>query len=107
MVERRRLDTSELGPIRAIEPGPDDWRAPYRTMDASGSPDSAGQVGHRWLVEIAREEHQRSPRGLELDHPPMGHHSALYRDCKLIAAYVVIRDPMNFAVLIRWKAGPP
>jgi hypothetical protein len=82
----------------------DDWREPYRTMDASGTPDSAGQVGHAWLIDIAMAEHRRSPAGLEIDTPTRKHHAALYRDCKLIAAYVVIRDPMNFAVLIRWKA---
>lgn len=77
-----------------------DWREPYRSMDESGSPECAGSVGHAWLVAIAREEHGRSPRGLEIDQ--MGR--ALYRDHKLVAAYHVIRDPMNFAVLIRWRA---
>lgn len=85
----------------------DDWRTPYRSMDASGSPESAAQVGWDWLLPIVRAEHARDPRGLELDHPRAGSDSratCLYRNCRLIAAAVVIRDPMNFAVLIRWKA---
>lgn len=77
-------------------------------MDASGSPDSAGQVGWDWLLPIARAEHGRCPRGLELDQPRLGADGGscvLYRDQKPIAAYFVIRDPMNFAVLLRWKAA--
>lgn len=81
------VDSSTLGPVRLDPDGGDDWRRPYRSIDAGGSPESAGQVGHRWLVALARKEHERSPAGLELDHPPNGNHSALYRDCKLIAAY--------------------
>jgi len=84
----------------------DDWRQPYRSMDASGSPDSAGQVGHSWLVDIARAEHARDPRGLELDHPiaPGANYAVLYRDRVPIAAYFIVRDPMNFAQLFRWRA---
>lgn len=77
-----------------------DWRAPYRTMDASGSPEAAGAVGHAWLIDIAIAESQNDPLAVTLDE----NEHALYRDCKLIAAYHIIRDPMNFAVLIRWKA---
>lgn len=86
-----------------------DWRLPYRSMDAGGSPESAGQVGWDWLHDIARAEHDRDPHGLELDQPLCAEpkHCALYRGCRLIAAYFIIRDPMNFAVLIRWKEGMP
>lgn len=83
------------------------WRLPYRSMDASGSPESAAQVGWDWLYPICRDEHARNPSGLELDHPPMGPGGGacmLYRDCQLIAAFHVVRDPMNFAVLTRWRA---
>lgn len=107
MNDRDPIDTSTLGPVRIVPPAPDDWTMPYRSIDAGGSPESAGHVGHAWLVAIAREEHARSPAGLDFDHPPLGHHSALYRDCKLIAAYTVIRDPMNFAILLRWRANAP
>jgi hypothetical protein len=84
----------------------DDWRKPYRSQDESGSPEAAGSVGHAWLVEIARAEHAANPRGLEVDFPICARpkHGVLYRDCALIAAYFVIRDPMNFAILIRWRA---
>jgi hypothetical protein len=82
----------------------DDWRKPYRTMDASGTPEAAGQVGHAWLMEIAREAHDASPTGLELDLSTTPGVGAVYRNQQLLACYVVIRDPMNFAVLIRWRA---
>ncbi len=82
-----------------------DWREPYRSMDASGGPDTAGQVGWDWLLAIARAEHNRSPKGLELDHPVDGAvRCVLYRDCRPIAAYFLVRDPMNFAQLFRWRA---
>jgi hypothetical protein len=76
-------------------------------MDAGGSPESAGQVGWDFIHQVSLAEHGRDPRGLELDNPRMGSDGgtiALYRDCKLIAAAFVFRDPMNFAVLVRWKA---
>lgn len=85
----------------------EDWQKPYRSMDAGGSPESAGQVGWDFIREIARAEYERDPSGLELDHPRMGTDGgtiALYRDQKVIAAACLFRDPMNFAVLIRWKA---
>jgi hypothetical protein len=86
-----------------------DWREPYRSQDASGSPESAGQVGWEWLHAIIREEHDRDPRGLELDEQPERangmRYTALYRGTKPLAAYFVVRDQMNFAVLYRWKAA--
>lgn len=103
----RRLDTSELGPVRIVPPELGDWTVPYRSQDASGSADSAGQVGYAWLIAIARREHARDPRGLELDNPRMGPDggaTVLYRGTTLLAAAMVFRDPMNFAVLVRWKA---
>lgn len=83
------------------------WMLPYRSMDASGSAESAGQVGWDWLREIATAEHEREPRGLEIDQAPLGNDggaNVLYRDRKPIAAFFVFRDPMNFAQLVRWKA---
>jgi hypothetical protein len=73
-------------------------------MDAGGGPETAGQVGWDWLRAIAHAEHDRNPSGLELDHPQTsgGHHAIIYRDCKPIAGYFVVRDPMNFAQLFRW-----
>lgn len=103
----RPIDTSKLGPIRAMPAKPDDWRLPYRSMDAGGSPSSAGQVGWTWLEAIAKAEHMRSPTGLELDNQRLGADGGtmvLYRGTKLLAAAMVFRDPMNFAVLLRWKA---
>lgn len=86
----------------------DDWRQPYRSRDAGGSPDSATHVGHRWLLDIARVEYGRDPAGLDLDHPvvPGANYAVIYRDRKPIAAYFVVRDPMNFAQLFRWRVTP-
>lgn len=81
-----------------------DWRAPYCSMDQSGSTHSAGQVGWSWIREIAIAEHERDPAGLELDQPrpEQGSTCILYRDRKPIACFWVARDAMNFAQLFRW-----
>lgn len=87
---------------------PPHWLEPYRTMDAGGSPESAGQVGHQWLYEIARAEHELNPAALSLDNPrlgPDGTAQVLYRGTKLLAAALIFRDPMNFAVLLRYRAN--
>ena len=84
-----------------------DWRLPYRSMDASGSPDSAGAVGEAWIDEIAAAE---SPGRLSIETPPLGRDggaTVLYRDQEPIAAAFIYRDPMNFAVLIRWRPPLP
>lgn len=81
------------------------WLKPYRTMDASGSPDSAGQVGWNWLSDVAQQERASDAVLLEIVTSPIdadGKSGVLYRSTKPIAAYFVVRDPMNFAVLYRW-----
>jgi hypothetical protein len=83
-----------------------DWWKPYRTRDASGSADSAAQVGWDWLNAIASDEQGMNPDALMIDSPHMdgGNSAVLYRNRKPIAAMFVIRDQMNFAVLFRWRA---
>ncbi len=84
-----------------------DWREPYRSMDASGSPEAAGQVGWNWLSEVAQQERDRGAALLEILTTPLGadgKSGVLYRSTKPVAAYFVVRDPMNFAVLYRWMA---
>lgn len=86
------------------------WLEPYRTMDAGGSPETAGQVGHSWLIDIARAEHDNDPAALEIDMPRLtedGTAQILYRGPKVIAACFIVRDPMNFAILFRYLAHPP
>lgn len=84
-----------------------DWREPYRSRDASGSPDSAGQVGWNWLSEVAQQERTNDAVLLEIQTTKLGtdgQAGVLYRSTRPIAAYFLVRDPMNFAVLYRWKA---
>lgn len=85
------------------------WLEPYRTMDAGGSPETAGQVGHSWLLDIARAEHDNDPAALEIDMPRLtedGTAQILYRGPKVIAACFIVRDPMNFAILFRYRTTP-
>jgi hypothetical protein len=80
-------------------------RRPYRTMDASGSPEAAGSVGWEWINGVAERARADDPNDLELMTPELGADGSamtLYRGTKLIAAAFVYRDQMNFAVLIRW-----
>lgn len=86
------------------------WLEPYRTMDAGGSPDTVGQVGHSWLIDIARAEHDNDPAALEIDMPRLtedGTAQILYRGPKILAACFIVRDPMNFAILFRYRATHP
>lgn len=86
----------------------DDWRKPYRTMDASGTPDSAMSVGRRWIEEEAEEAARLyGPASLEIDGGRLGADGAsivLYRMTDPIAVATVFRDPVNFAILVRWRA---
>lgn len=92
--------------------GREDWREPYRSMDAGGSDTAAENVGWRWIDAIAKEAKRRNPEGLEIHSPTVaadGRAIALYRGTKLLAVATIFRDPMNFAVLVRWRgeAEPP
>lgn len=85
----------------------DDWRLPYRTQDAGGSPDSAGVVGWNWIGNLAQAERDRGAVLLEIHSTPVGNDgrvTALYRSTELLAVATTFRDPMNFAVLVRWMA---
>lgn len=83
------------------------WRKPYRSMDASGGPDTAVAVGWAWIEEIAREPSHYHPTELRIESPTLpgeGRVIALYRRQSPIAVATIFRDAMNFAVLVRWKA---
>jgi hypothetical protein len=85
-----------------------DWREPYRTRDAGGSPVAAEAVGWAWIDEIAVAEAQKhGPARLRIESPPLegdGRAIALYLDRRPIAVATIFRDQMNFAVLVRWRA---
>lgn len=86
------------------------WLEPYRTMDASGDEHSAGRVGWEWLNEVAEEERKVDPGALSIETPPREGNenlAVLYRGSRMIALAFVMRDPMNFAVLLRWRDGNP
>jgi hypothetical protein len=75
-------------------------------MDASGSPDAAGVVGWNWIGELAVQEREADAVLLEIQGRPVeggGSVTSLYRGTTLIACATVFRDPMNFAVLVRWR----
>ena len=85
-----------------------DWRKPYRSMDASGSPDCAENVGWAWIEERASEAKEvYEVDRLFIDSPTLpgdGRVIALYLDRQPIAVATVFRDQMNFSVLVRWAA---
>ena len=81
-----------------------DWLQPYRSIDASGSPDAAGNMGRAWFDAICAVEMHTNPMSLLVE--ASEHATVLYRDLKPIAAFFVARDPMNFAQLFRWRAPP-
>lgn len=84
-----------------------DWRLPYRSMDASGSPETAGAVGLAWIEGLATSLiGDGAGEGLWIDYPSAGGSSrvtCLYRGTHLLACATVFRDQMNFAVLVRWR----
>ena len=87
----------------------DDWRKPYRSMDASGAPDTAEAVGWAWIDAVATEEIERqgSHHGFAIDSPPLpgdGRVIVLYHETKPIAVATIFRDPVNFSILVRWRA---
>ncbi len=47
--------------------GQQDWRRPYRSMDASGSPESAGVVGWEWINQVAEELNAKHPGEVMID----------------------------------------
>lgn len=101
------IDTSKLGPIRALPPKPGDWRAPYRTMDAQGEPDTAGAVGFDWIESLGIRLRNAGRQGLSIETSHLagdGFTIQLWDGTALLALATVFRDPMNFAVLVRWAA---
>jgi hypothetical protein len=82
----------------------DGWLAPYRSMDASGSPEAAKVVGETWMQEIINRERLVEPEALTIERSADFH--VLYRATKMVALYCTFRDPMNFTVLMRWLASP-
>jgi len=84
-----------------------DWRLPYRTMDASGSPTAADVVGWNWIGDLAQQERERDAALLVIQGTPVeggGKVTRLYRSTTLLATATTFRDDMNFTVLVRWKA---
>ena len=86
-----------------------DWRQPYRSMDAAGSPEAAENVGWRWIEDLAVQQRSAAgdPAGITIESPSLGSDGraiALYSGTRLIALASIFRDPMNFAVLVRWRA---
>lgn len=82
----------------------DDWRKPYRTRDASGCQTDAAIVGWNWITDVASERIAGGDDAFDFHIEQHGHSVALYRSVELIAVATTFRDPVNFAVLIRWKA---
>lgn len=79
-----------------------DWRLPYRSMDMGGSPESANNVAWRWIEELAQQLRDAGAGGgLSFETSPGT--ICLYRGTHLLACATVFRDPMNFAVLVRWR----
>lgn len=89
----------------------EDWRLPYRSMDASGEPDTAEAVGWRWIEEVAHETARDREGERLIIHSPQvqgdGRVIALYEGTKPIAVATIYRDEMNFAVLVRWRSPDP
>lgn len=80
----------------------DDWRVPYRSQDAGGSAEAAGSVAWDWIEAVARgQAEHRQELSIHSDAGSV----ILYRGTTPIAVATVFRDPMNFAVLIRWAAN--
>jgi hypothetical protein len=101
-------------PLRRPEPlagsGVAGWLEPYRSRDAAGSPECALDVGWAWLDQIAVAERDTDPGALLIETPPLpsdGGSAVLYRGTSPIAAFFVIRDPLNFAILFRWQHAHP
>lgn len=78
----------------------EDWRVPYRSQDAGGSPESARAVAWAWIDSLAASYGPEEMPHISQD----GTSIALYRGTELRALTMIFRDPMNFAVLVRWKA---
>lgn len=83
------------------------WKAAFRSRDAAGSPETAGHVAWEWINELARraDAFYPDPNLLEICMPRVAEDAqviTLYRSTQILAAATVIRDQMNFAVLVRW-----
>jgi hypothetical protein len=102
------LDTSTLGPICAIQAAQADWRVPFRSMDAQGGPETAGGRGWDWITAVGMRLRSQG-RNVSVECGPARDTAGpftmqLYEGTALIACATVFRDPMNFAVLVRWLA---
>jgi hypothetical protein len=76
-------------------------------MDAGGSTEAASRVGREWIEAEAREARQFvALHRLMIETQQVvcsGWVTVLYLDQRPIAVATIFRDPMNFAVLVRWK----
>lgn len=87
---------------------PDGWLSPYRTMDESGDKHTAGSVGWEWISRLAEEAKAIHPERLYIETPNRDGPTALtllYRGTQIIALTFVMRDALNWSVLMRWRAG--
>lgn len=84
-----------------------DWTAPYRSIDAAGSPATATAVAWAWIDECADTLGKLlGVDELLVETSGQGdcHVVALYHRTKPVAVATIFRDPMNFTLLVRWKA---
>lgn len=85
---------------------PDDWRRPYRSMDAGGNAAAAGRVAWNWIEDLGKRLHEQG-RDAMIDTDKLsadGFTIQLWEGTALVALATVFRDPMNFSVLVRWAA---
>ena len=83
-----------------------DWRLPYRSMDASGGPETATAVGWAWIEAEGLRAQAWFGGAVCIETTSNSEGTtviALYRATRLIACATIFRDPMNFAVLVRWR----
>ena len=81
---------------------------PYRTMDASGTPESAETVAWNWIGELAQQQRKEDAVLLQIQGTPVeggGRVTRLYRGTTLLAVATTFRDDMNFTVFVPWLSA--
>lgn len=96
-----RTEAEALGHFGRTEFEEPACRRPFRTMDGS----DAEREGREWIEQIGHAHVERTGNPVFIEsqsRPGQDWYIALYQGTRLIACAFVFRDPMNFAVLIRW-----